>query len=139
MDKTLLKLTYLKYYYKQKSLTNHKWPNLTKHELELILALQNKIHDWNRTLSSEEYEYLRKFENTKFNKFMYAKNIKLITDIDNHFVFVQYTGNNWYSFKPNKVYNTLFRDKAHGLTELHNKLQSYQLWSKVDNNIIGID
>lgn len=139
MNKTLVKLTYLKYYYQQKVLNNSEWPNLNKHDLQLNIALQDTIDEWVKTLSREEYKYLKDFEATKFNDFTRAKDKKLITDIYKHFIAVTYVGGGWYAFKPNKDYNISYQANAHGLTDLHNKLKSYQLWSKINGNIVGID
>lgn len=89
MNKTLLKLAYLKHYYQRKSLHKIDWSKPNKKDIEFNLAIQRNINKWKSSLKIEELAYLKTFEKEKFNK----SNLNMLkaqsNEIKKHFVKVR--------------------------------------------------
>ncbi|UNL37127.1 hypothetical protein G8B26_07245 [Limosilactobacillus reuteri] len=141
MNTTLLKQQYNFHRYQMKKRKQIDWSNPNKADIEYNSKIEKQFSEWKKNLTTEEIEFLKNFERSKFHTHEKQQRQKS-RELKESFRTVLNYGSGWYRVNLGKPTSDGFSlvsqtTRIRGKAKLQKILKQHNLWTILGQEILG--
>lgn len=141
MNTALLKQQYNSYRYLMEKLKQIDWSNPSKADVEYNSRIAKQVSEWKKNLTTEEVEFLKNFERSKYHTHEKQQRQKS-REMKKNYRTVLNHGAGWYGVNLGEPTNDGFSLSTQitwirGKAKLIEELNQFNYWTKLNGEILG--
>lgn len=141
MNTELLKQQYNSYRYQMKKLKQIDWSNPSKADVEYNSKIEKQFSEWKKNLTTEEIEFLKNFERSKYHTHEKQQRQKS-REMKKNYRTVLNHGAGWYGVNLGELTSDGFSLSTQitwirGRAKLIEVLKQFNYWTKLNGEILG--